>query len=438
MRMQSYHERVKKLLPGGVHYNFNLPWEESPLHFVNAKGSRVWDMDGNEYLDLYARFGAMILGHGNKEYLQDLNDVMNRVFSVSHCDIDAEALEAINRYIPSAEMIRFGLSGTEIVQNALRIARAYTGRNKFVRFNNHYHGNADNIMGGKSKDKAHPVPKDYIGDTKGTAGRATGILQEQSFLIEWNDETALENLLVNHGDEIAAVIMEPVCVNGGSIMPKNGYLHKARELCNQYGIVLIFDEIITGFRMGLGGAQAKFGVIPDLTTLGKAMGGGGVPVAAIAGKKEFMQLLTNKTVIHAGTFNGYPLGTAAILSTIKILERDNGSVYEEMESKSAKLYNILTDIAASEQFPLICQGPVTCGAYHCCSKKLEYPSDYHPDIEIKDIILNSAFQKHGILVSSISRIYPNISLNDQDIQWFEDRAGKAISEAKELINELYQ
>ena len=182
-------------------------------------------------------------------------------------------------------------------------------------------------MGGKSKDKAHPVPKDYIGDTKGTAGRATGILQEQSFLIEWNDETALENLLVNHGDEIAAVIMEPVCVNGGSIMPKNGYLHKARELCNQYGIVLIFDEIITGFRMGLGGAQAKFGVIPDLTTLGKAMGGGGVPVAAIAGKKEFMQLLTNKTVIHAGTFNGYPLGTAAILSTIKILERDNGSVY---------------------------------------------------------------------------------------------------------------
>ena len=151
-----------------------------------------------------------------------------------------------------------------------------------------------------------------------------------------------------------------------------------------------------------------------------------------------MQLLTNKTVIHAGTFNGYPLGTAAIVSTIKILERDNGSVYDEMKLKSTKLYNILTNIAASENFPLIYQGPVTCGAYHCCSKELEYPSDYHPDIEIKDIILNSAFQRHGILISSISRIYPNISLNDQDIQWFEDRAGKAISEAKELINELYQ
>lgn len=150
--MKDYHERVKKLLPGGVHYNFNLPWEESPIHYVNTKGSRVWDMDGKEYLDLYARFGAMILGHGNKEYNNALKDVMDRVLSVSHCDIDAEALEAIHKYVPSAELIRFGLSGTEIIQNAIRVARAYTGRNKFVRFNNHYHGNADNIMGGKSMD----------------------------------------------------------------------------------------------------------------------------------------------------------------------------------------------------------------------------------------------------------------------------------------------
>ncbi len=436
--MQAYHERVKKLLPGGVHYNFNLPWEESPLHYVKTEGSRVWDMDGNEYLDLYARFGAMILGHGNKEYLQELNDVMNRVFSVSHCDIDAEVLEAINRHVPSAELIRFALSGTEIVQNALRIARAYTGRNKFVRFNNHYHGNADNIMGGRIKDMDYPIPEDYVGDTKGTAGRADGILKEQSFLIEWNDETVLENLLEKYGSEIAAVIMEPVCVNGGSIMPKPGYLQKVRKLCDKFGIILIFDEIITGFRMGLGGAQAEFGVTPDLTTLAKAMAGGGVPVAAIAGKKEIMQLLTDKRVIHAGTFNGYPLGTAAVLSTIKILERDNGIAYTEMKSQSEKLHTLLTKIAAEEKFPLICQGPVTCGAYHCCSEELTRPSEYSSDIQVKDVILNAALQKNGILVSSISRIYPNISLNDKDIQWFEDRARKAILESKKLIDELYQ
>ncbi len=438
MEMKEYHERVKKLLPGGVHYNFNLPWEESPLHFVKTEGSRVWDMDGNEYLDLYARFGAMILGHGNKEYLHDLNDVMNRVLCVSHCDIDAEALEAINRNIPSAELIRFGLSGTEIVQNALRLARAYTGRNKFVRFNNHYHGNADNIMGGKSVDADYPTPEDYVGDTKGTAGRAEGILKDQSFLIEWNDEIALENLLSNHGNEIAAVIMEPVCVNGGSIMPKPGYLQRVRELCDKFGIVLIFDEIITGFRMGLGGAQGEYGVIPDITTLAKAMAGGGVPVAAIAGKKEIMQLLTNKKVIHAGTFNGYPLGTAAVLSTIKILERDNGIAYTEMKTQAKKIHSILTKLADEEKFPLICQGPVTCGAYHCCSQELKHPSEYSSDIQIKDVILNAAFQRNGILVSSISRIYPNISLNDKDIKWFEERAGKAIREAKELITELYE
>ena len=160
--MTEYHERVKKLLPGGVHYNFNLPWEESPIHYQRAKDSRVWDMDGKEYLDLYARFGAMIVGHGNKEYNDSLKEVMDRVLSVSHCDLDAEALEAIHQYVPSAEMIRFGLSGTEIVQNAIRIARAYTGRNRFVRFNNHYHGNADNIMGGHSTDPENPVPMDYL------------------------------------------------------------------------------------------------------------------------------------------------------------------------------------------------------------------------------------------------------------------------------------
>ena len=131
-KMQEYHEKVKQFLPGGVHYNFNLPWEESPLHFVKTENSRVFDMDGNEYLDLYARFGAMILGHANKDYQDALKEAIDRVLCVSHCDFDYEVLELIHRLVPSAEMIRFGLAGTEIVQNALRVARAYTGKNRFV------------------------------------------------------------------------------------------------------------------------------------------------------------------------------------------------------------------------------------------------------------------------------------------------------------------
>lgn len=437
LTMNRYHEKVKELLPGGVHHNFNLPWEEIPIHYSKTKESRVWDMDGNEYLDLYARFGATILGHNNNEYKDALKDIIDRVLSVSHCDMDLEVLQSINKFVPSAEMIRFGLSGTEIVQNAIRVARAYTGKNKFVRFNNHYHGNADNIMGGRSTDYSNPIPKHYTGDIKGTEGRAKNILQDQSYMIEWNDAQLLEDLLTKHGDDIAAVIMEPVCVNGGSIMPVEGYLERVRELCDEYNVVLIFDEIITGFRMGIGGAQAQFGVTPDLTTLAKAMGGGGVPVSALVGKKEIMQLLTEKRVIHAGTFNGYPLGTAAVKTTLDILSRDNGKVYKNMCKNIERIHRILIDTAKEVNFPLIVQGPPACAAYHCCEKELLFPSEFTEEIQIKDIILNAALQRNGILISSVSRIYPNISLSSDDVSWFERKAEKAIREAKELIDEIY-
>ncbi len=434
--MKKYNQRVKKLLPGGVHYNFRLPWEETPIHFVKAKESRVWDMDGNEYLDLYARFGALIVGHGNKEYSESLKETIDRVLSVSHCDMDAEALELIAKFIPSAEMIRFGLSGTEIVQNALRLARAWTGKNRFVRFEGHYHGNADNIMGGRSPKNGVPIPSDFIGDMKGTAGRARDSLESQSYLLPWNDAAALEELFIDKGNEIAAVITEPVCVNGGSVMPAPGYLKKMRELCDRYNAVLIFDEIITGFRMGLGGAQKEFGVIPDLTTLGKAIAGGGVPVSALVGKKEIMQLLVDKRVIHAGTFNGYPLGTAAVKTTLELLSRDNGLAIAQMNEKMTIIHNILKTEADAAGLPLVIQGPPACAAFHCCRDALKNPSEYTFDIMSLDIILNNNLAKNGILVSTVSRLYPNISLNPDDIEWFRGKVRKALSETKEAYDEI--
>ncbi|MCR4760486.1 MAG: aminotransferase class III-fold pyridoxal phosphate-dependent enzyme [Oscillospiraceae bacterium] len=435
-KMQEYHEKVKQYLPGGVHYNFNLPWEESPLHFVKTKNSRVFDMDGNEYLDLYARFGAMILGHANKDYQDALKEAIDRVLCVSHCDFDYEVLELIHRLVPSAEMIRFGLAGTEIVQNALRVARAYTGKNRFVRFEKHYHGNNDNIMGGKVKDKEYPVPSDFAGDTYGTSGRAADCMESQSFLLPWNDEEALEKLLKEHGDEIAAVITEAMCVNGGSVEPKPGYLQKMRSLCDQYHVVLIFDEIITGFRVGLGGAQGYYGVTPDLTTFGKAIAGGGVPVSVLAGKKEIMSLLEAKKVIHAGTFNGYPLGLAAVKATLEILSKDNGAIYPKMQEKITAIQNILVQNAAKAGVPLIVQGLPGCAAYHCCEKPLESPSEYNFDIITKDIILNTCMQKHGILISSMSRLYSNITLSDDDVAWFEKNSMGALRDAAEIFEDI--
>ncbi|WP_434750023.1 aspartate aminotransferase family protein [Paenibacillus amylolyticus] len=434
--MTEYNQRVKQHLPGGVHYNFHLPWEETPLHFTHASRSRVTDMNGREYLDLYARFGALIVGHGNEEYNECLKDTIDRVLSVSHCDLDAEALELIHQYVPSAEMIRFGLSGTEIVQNALRLARAWTGKNRFVRFEGHYHGNSDNIMGGKMPRTGLPVPSDYPGDMKGTQGRARDIMESQSYLLPWNDAVRLEELFVEHGDDIAAVIMEPVCVNGGGVMPSPGYLQKVRQLCDHHQVVLIFDEIITGFRMGLGGAQQMFGVTPDLTTLGKAIAGGGVPVSALVGRADIMKLLVDKKVIHAGTFNGYPLGTAAVKATLEMLGRNGGEAMNRMNHHAEMIHDILTREAAKAGLPLVVQGPAGCASYHCCSEELSSTADYTFELMSFDILLNSKLAEHGILVSTLSRMYPNIMLDMKDVAWFSEHVPAAIAEMKEIYDEL--
>lgn len=433
----AYHERVRTLLPGGVHYNFNMPWEEVPLHFVDGRGSRLTDMDGNEYLDLYARFGAMILGHANEEYIAALQEAMSRVLCVSHCDYDADALELMNAHIPSAEMIRFGLSGTEILQTALRLARANTGRNRFLRFENHYHGNSDNVMGGRVTNPAIPEPRDFRGDYRGTAGRADNIMADQSYMIPWNDIPRLEEFFADYGDTLACVLTEPVAVNGGSIEAAPGFLERLRDLCTEHGVLLIFDEMITGMRMGVGGAQKALGVTPDLSTFGKAIAGGGMPVSALVGKREVMALLENKKVIHAGTFNGYPLGTAAVKATFEILSRDHEAALVAMRRRVGELQDMLVDEAAKVGLPMVVQGPAGVSSFHCTQTPLATTQDYDFEVMSKDIIVATSLQRHGILISSVSRIYPNAQLSDLDLEYFSEHAPMALAEAKQSIDEIF-
>ena len=430
-----YMKKIKQYLPGGSLYNFHYSGPENIIPCNKGKGSRVWDLDGNEHLDLFCKFGALILGHSHEEYNTKLKECIDRILAVEQTGWEAEVCELIIKHIPGAEKVRFSLSGTEAVQNAVRLARANTGRNKFVRFYGHYHGNADNIMGGKANDEQKPYPEEQADDIFGTEGRASDILKNQSFIIPWNNIPALESLLSDHKDDIAAVIMEPICINGGGIMPARGYLQKVRELCSKYNIILIFDEVITGFRVGLGGAQGLFNVKPDITVLAKALAGGALPVSAIAGKKEIMDLYDKQRVVHAGTFNGYAIGLAAVKAAIEILERDT-DCYQRMGDCLEKMADIFKSAAKDSGIPLVIQGQPTALVFHVSDKELTDTREYNTDLKIRNNMVVQAAKNYGIDFSLISRMYGNIQMNESDISFFADRIGYALQDVKNTLEML--
>lgn len=430
---QQFIKQVKQYLPGGVHYNFRYSGKDTIIPFNKGRGSRVWDLDGNEHLDLFCKFGALIVGHYNLEYNARLSDYMEKVLSVDQCDLEPLVCERIVHYVPCAEMVRFCLSGTEAVQNAIRLGRAYAGKPKFVRFRGHYHGNADNIMGGKPQSPDYPTPDFYEGDFLDTEGRAPQIMQEQSFMLPWNNLEALEQLLANYADQIGVIIMEPICINGGGILPKPGYLEGVRRLCDRYHITLIFDEVITGFRTALGGAQSLLGVTPDLTVFGKALAGGALPVSAIVGKKDIMQFYTDQKVIHAGTFNGYPLGLAAVLATIELLENDT-DCYQRMGSFLMQIAQSLVDAAQAVDIPMVVQGVPNILIFHSQNSALEYPEGYNDDTKLRDILITRLCKEYGIQFSPISRFYSNLLMEETDVEFFQSRIGEAMADVKKITS----
>jgi glutamate-1-semialdehyde aminotransferase len=431
---KNFYKKCWDLLPGGTHYNFGDPERPLVIPFNRGRNSRVWDLDGNEHLDLFCKFGALFVGHHNEAYNAALMDYMGKVTSVDTCDLEVEVCETLVKHIPSAEMVRFCLSGTEAVQNALRLARGFTGKNRFIRFHGHYHGNADNIMGWRKKqDLSYPVPEQFKGDLLDTWGRATGAIADQSFMLPWNDIEVLTATIERYHDEIAAVLMEPICINGGGIFPREGYLEKAKALCEKYNIVLIFDEIITGVRLGLGGAQQLLGVTPHLSTFGKALGGGSMPISAIVGRRDIMNLYTRGKVIHAGTFNGYPLGLAAIKATFSLIEQDPGC-YERMAGFTRQISNIFVKAAESVELPLVVQGMPTALVYHSQNSPVDRSEGYSDKVKFCDIIIREISKRYGIQFSPLSRIYANMLMSQDDVQFFEERIYDAMANARKIID----
>ncbi len=331
-------KKAKRIIPGGV----NSPVRAfkavggSPLFIQSAKGSKIYDVDGNEYIDYVLSWGPMILGHSHPAVVKALQKATEKGTSFgAPTPLEVELAEMVRKAYPSMEILRMVNSGTEATMSAIRAARGFTGRDKIVKFEGCYHGHADGLLvkaGSGAATFGVPtspgVPKDYARNT---------------LTLPYNDLRAFKKLCEKTGKSIACVIIEPVVGNSGCILPKPGYLEGLRKITQKYGIVLIFDEVMTGFRVSYGGAQKAFKIKPDMTCLGKVIGGG-LPVGAYGGRSEIMRKIApDGPVYQAGTLSGNPLAMTAGIETLKILSKPD--TYTQLMAKSKALEAALKDAA---------------------------------------------------------------------------------------------
>lgn len=337
---QELFERAKKKIPGGVNSPVRAFQSVGmiPRFIRSAKGDRITDVDGNEYIDYVCSWGPGILGHAHPQVIQKVQEACEKGLTYgAPTENEVVLAEMISELIPSIEVSRMVCSGTEAVMSAIRAARGFTGRTKIVKFKGCYHGHSDGLLvkaGSAALTTSVPdsagVPADFTRHT---------------LVALYNDRDSVEQLFQAQGSEIAAVIVEPVAANMGVVLPEEGFLQFLRDITRQYGALLIFDEVITGFRLGLGGAQEYYHITPDLTTLGKIVGGG-MPVGAYGGRREIMEMVSPAgPVYQAGTLSGNPIATTAGIETLKLLKEDP-DVYKRLEAKAFKLEQAVKNAAS--------------------------------------------------------------------------------------------
>ncbi len=398
-------ESSKQVIPGGVNSNVRMGEQPHPIFFESAEGPYLFDADGNRLIDYVMGQGPMLLGHRPGFVLEAVEHQLTQgiLYGGQH-ELEVEVARLITRMVPSAEMVRFNMTGTEAVQAALRIARAATGRDLVVKFEGHYHGWADSVLfnvGSESDPDSEGPGLATVPESAGMAPEAGSSL----IVVPWNDAGALDEVLASVGHSVAAVIMEPVMANSGVVEPAPGYLEAVRDLCNHHGIILIFDEVITGFRAGLGGAQGRYGVTPDLTTMGKALASG-FPVGCVAGRREIMEIVSTGTVTHAGTFNASPISMAAARAALEHLYLGGSELYDMLEARGHRLMQGLRGVMEDRGVPCLVQGLPT--VFNLMFTELTGVRD-HREVLLTDKARRAAFQSHlagaGVRISGLGNLF---------------------------------
>lgn len=334
--------RAKKIIPSGINSPVRY-YEPYPFFVKKAKGSMIWDVDGNNYIDFCNAYGALLLGHRRKEIISEVKKQLEKgTLYCAPTEIEVELSELISTNYPSMNKIRLVNTGSEATMTAIRLARGFTKKKKIVKFEGCYHGAHDSVLVKAGSGAAH------IG-----VSVSEGSLEEVSkntLVVQYNKSQELNKLLENEKD-VAAVIIEPVLANMGLVLPEKNFLNEVRKITSENDVVLIFDEVVTGFRMSTGGAQKYYSIKPDITTLGKALGNG-FPIAAVGGKSEIMDILSPEgKVYQASTYAGNPISVSAGVSSIKTMNKIRSKLYPMLEKNCTKLVSTMHDLATDMKIP---------------------------------------------------------------------------------------
>lgn len=339
---------AQRHLASGTASTLRLAMRPTPLFVERGEGAEIVDCDGNRFIDYTLAYGPLILGHSHPAIVEAVSKALpsGSTFGAQHPG-EAAVAERICSLAPNSDLVCFSNSGTEAVMTALRIARAATGRDRVIRFAGHYHGWSDGIL---TSPEIADAKRGWTA-TPGSAGQPVAALADV-LVLRWNDAPALAEAFARFGDTLAAVICEPLLCNSGCIFPTQGFLEQARELTRRHGTALIFDEVITGFRLAPGGAQERFGVDADLLVFGKALAGG-YPLSAVAGREALMSVVANRTIEHMGTLNANPIATAAATATLDVLATDGGAAFIELARIGDALADGIRHLASRYDVPLV-------------------------------------------------------------------------------------